>query len=275
MLQTQSANQTVPAGPFPTNTDDPGVNSMNRFGNQAASVGNALHGMNFTTAEAKGFIGQFAPNPQPFYSNYSSPFGSLAVGYGGYGGGTAIGVEGGPLVGVASVGSGIGFAGLGSDFVYPDILFDVNSFSGIQMVNEDLDTKNRKLESLIRFLMAKLSLGDTDAITTLMILISRKSRGTLVKAAKAMLSAMLQYDKEQERLTKQLQKIDFDPKNPDAARNQASAISMEMNSIAVARQMFMNQLRDVMTMSEEIGNVEKSMLDITGQYKRSYSRFNV
>ncbi|MBI4197131.1 MAG: hypothetical protein HY539_04850, partial [Deltaproteobacteria bacterium] len=50
---------------------------------------------------------------------------------------------------------------------------------------------------------------------------------------------------------------------------------LKLNGIAAARQMFMNQLRDVMTMTEEVGNVEKSLLDITGQFRRHYSRFNV
>ena len=118
-------------------------------------------------------------------------------------------------------------------------------------------------------------MGNTDAITSALIAISRKSKETLIRSSVAMLSAMKQYDKQQDLLTQQFQKIQFDPENPQQFQHESQGLSMQLNSIAVARQMMMNQLRDVMTMSEEIGNVEKSILDITGQFKRSYSRFNV
>lgn len=161
-----------------------------------------------------------------------------------------------------------------------DVLFNIGApmMAGAGGLGEDIRRQNSKLEALINFLLMQILSGNTDAITSALIAISRKSKGTLILSSVAMLSAMKQYDKQQGQISDTFQKLQFDPGNPDSMANfqhQSQGLSMQLNSIAVARQMLMNQMRDVLTMTEEIGNVEKSVLDIVGQFKRHYSRFNV
>ncbi|MBI2501068.1 MAG: hypothetical protein HYW02_06330 [Deltaproteobacteria bacterium] len=177
-------------------------------------------------------------------------------------------------------GSMLGIQGLGGNFQMGvgGGMADFGMAGGIGGGSTLADTRaqNRKLEALINFLIAQILMGNIDAITSAMIAISRKSKQTLIRSSVSMLRAMQHYDKQQDALTDQFEKMQ--PKGNESANDfsrRSTALSLKLNGIAAARQMFMNQLRDVMTMTEEVGNVEKSLLDITGQFRRHYSRFNV
>ncbi|MBI2083099.1 MAG: hypothetical protein HYT76_05975 [Deltaproteobacteria bacterium] len=218
----------------------------------------------------------------PFMSSASvgpggSSFGVASGGGSGHFGVAPFGGGGGGLLGIASPGV---FGGPGGAMGPGDVLFNIGApmMAGAGGLGEDIRRQNSKLEALINFLLMQILSGNTDAITSALIAISRKSKGTLILSSVAMLSAMKQYDKQQGQISDTFQKLQFDPGNPDSMANfqhQSQGLSMQLNSIAVARQMLMNQMRDVLTMTEEIGNVEKSVLDIVGQFKRHYSRFNV
>ena len=215
-----------------------------------------------------------------FVSTASGPGGSIGYsgGLGGAGGLPGLLGLGGPALGGRPGFSGMGGATLGGG--PGDLMFNVGSpmMTSGGGLGDEIREQNRKISALIQFLLLQILSGNIDAITSAMIAISRKSKGTLILSSVAMLSAMQQYDEQQARLTEQFKNLQFDPNDPKSAtafQHESSSLSMQINSIAVARQMFMNQMRDVMTMSEEIGNIEKSVLDIVGQYKRSYSRFNV
>lgn len=268
VAKAMSAGGKRPAGPFDADTDDGTVNEMNRTANEAVAYSNAASAVGLGIQSTGGAIGAtgFGGSRGPFVASMSGPGGGFTYGYGGFGGGAF----------VSSASGGFGGFGFGGNYAYSDVFLDISSFGTSSFLSDESRISSRKLEALINFLIAQIMLGNTDAIISCMLAIGRKSQDTLRRTAVVTLKLMQQYDKYTDSLTDQYKQIDLTKdKDPSQAVHDSQLLSFKINGAAVARQMFVGQLRDVTAAMDELNSIGKSFLDISGQFKRSYSKFNV
>lgn len=224
---------------------DSGLDALQKFGAYGKAYGDAMGYMGYGAAQTRGFMGILSGTGGPFSSSVDSPWGGASYGYG----------PGGSYAG--------GYGGVGGSS------FDVGGFiisSGYAQEGRD---QTRKLKFFIDECMMRLAMGDIEAITSIVILISRQSREVLKKAALVMLNATQKTVEQSDRLTKRFMEVSG---QGGQMKNEAQGLGYQINNLSIERQMYMNQFKDVIAMSEEMGNIEKGIVDMVTQQKRYQSR---
>ncbi len=129
----------------------------------------------------------------------------------------------------------------------------------------------RKLKGMIDKLIAAISRGDLDAISTALILIGRRSQESLRKVSLTMIKAMKYYEEQQSGLNDELESLTRDMGPTFGADMQA--INNKMNMYSSNRQALMSMFRDTKAQVDTIENLTKSILDIEGRQKRQLAQF--
>jgi hypothetical protein len=161
--------------------------------------------------------------------------------------------------GVAGYGDPIGFGGYGGYDVGISGGFDLSGTSFYAMGDcYEMKRKARQIEMMINQLWAMICQGNVDAIEGALILMNLKSKTTLIDAAKQMILAMREYEKQMNGLTDEISKIAGKPQTDGGA--QLQLFSSKMQGYSMGRQAVTNSVRDIMTMVEEFSNLESSIL---------------
>ncbi len=134
-------------------------------------------------------------------------------------------------------------------------------FGGINNQREE----ERAIKAMINQLMMSIAMGNLDAISTALIMIARQGKNTLIKAAFSMTMALQSQEQQQEVITDQMGQL------AGTETNYASSLqtlNSDMGRLSNNRQMLVNLLRDVKSMSDELDNMAKSWQDVELQQGR-------
>ncbi len=134
-----------------------------------------------------------------------------------------------------------------------------------EQANRDIKT------DLIDKLISKIKQGDVDAVSQLLLLLSKKSKNEQEEIAKKLVSAMNELEQKQRKLFEQLSSLNKEDKSQ---AQKLSDLNKELNRISLSRQAITNVLRDTMQMQEEIAETTKSVLDTQGRTTRRAARMN-
>lgn len=141
---------------------------------------------------------------------------------------------------------------------------------GITSAYYNARSENRKLKSQIDRILQAIENGNMDAIALALIMIARRNKESMRKAAVTVIKAMKHYDEQQEKINGELSKMVGD-NTPDAAKMQL--LSSEMNRFSSSRQAAVSILRDIRSANDELENMAKSWLDVNGPHQRALARF--
>lgn len=141
---------------------------------------------------------------------------------------------------------------------------------GIQNNNWQLRSEEKRLEKALEKIILAIQSGNLDAISLALILIARKSKDTLRKAALTVIQAMKYYEQQQTVVNSQLEKLTG---TETTYASQLQKFSSEMNIFSSNRQAAVSMLRDIKATSDELDNAAKSWLDVKGPHERALARW--
>ncbi len=171
-------------------------------------------------------------------------------GFGGGGGG----------FGGGGIGFGVGSAGFDGDFSGTGLMIGMNA-----MENR---AKGRKLDAMVNMLLAAILQGNVDMIESAMTIMNLKSKTTLIGAAAQTIRAMQLYDRNMKGISDQIGEL-AGKKQEDAGARLAG-LNAEMNQVSMVRQAITNNLKDIMSMVEEMSTLEKSIYDVKSREAALY-----
>jgi hypothetical protein len=207
-----------------------------------------------------------AYGPGGAYASYGDPYGGASVGFGGPGAGYGGGFGGG--MGVAGYGDGYGYsAGMGGMGDLTGTGFAVGFMGG------DSRSQSRRIDAMINQLLQALMAGNLDALETAITLCTQKARMTIAQAAVRTIRAMQLYDRQQQQISDRMGALAGHGDTSTMAP-QLAQMNTQSSMIQSGRQMVTNNLRDLMTMQEEIGNTEKGIRDTMSRIKSAQSRWS-
>jgi len=128
----------------------------------------------------------------------------------------------------------------------------------------------RKLDAMLQQLMAAISMGNVDAISSAITLLGLKSKTTMIQASLQVIGAMRQYDDQMKTLSNQMGALNS---RDSGYQGQLSGLNSQMQGVSMSRQAIANTLRDVMGMNEEISTFEKSIYDVKSRSQANYARW--
>jgi len=192
--------------------------------------------------------------------------------FGGAGSGGGIGFGYGDQYGGFSGGMGPGGGGVG-----------ISAFGGmgdmtgtgfaIQSMGGDSRSKSRAIDAMINQLLMALAAGNLDVLETALTLCNQKAKMTIAGAAVRTIRAMQLYDRQMQQLSDQMGSL-AGAGNTQTMAPQLAQMNLQANQLSSGRQMIANNLKDLMTMSEEIGNTEKGVRDTMSRIKTTQSRWS-
>ncbi len=187
---------------------------------------------------------------------YGTQFGAQGPYFssGGFAGGGGFGPGGLGINGFGGFG-GVGFSG-GGGFGGMDLS---NTGFSIGMMGGDTRSRGRAIDAMINQLLAAIMMGNVDMIASAITMCNLKAKTTLIGASMHVIQAMQQYDHNMQNISDQMGRIAGE--GPQASGQLAQA-NARMNQYSMARQALSNNLRDIMSMIEEMGNLEKSLYDV-------------
>jgi len=181
----------------------------------------------------------------------------------GMGNTSAFGGPGGGFGGVGTAGyGGVGGFGGGMDLS--------NTGFGIGMQGGEARAKSRQLDAMINQLLAAIAMGNLDAITSALTMCNLKAKSTMSQAATHVVRAMQLYDRQMRTISDQMGAIAGQSGNNPNTGAQMGHLNSEMNQISMSRQAISNMLRDIMSMNEEMSNMEKSIYDVKSREASFY-----
>jgi hypothetical protein len=170
----------------------------------------------------------------------------------------------------ASAGGGMGIASFGMGGGVGDLTgtgFAIGAMGG------DSRSKNRAIDAMINQLLQALMAGNLDVLETALTLCNQKARMTIAGAAVRTVRAMQLYDRQMQQLSDQMGSL-AGAGNTQTMAPQLAQLNLQANQLSSGRQMIANNLKDLMTMSEEIGNTEKGVRDTMSRIKTTQSRWS-
>lgn len=167
-----------------------------------------------------------------------APFGGIGGGFGGYGGGYGVGID--------------------------------LSNNGFMIGQNSLDARAQKraYDRIINQLLAAIKMGNIDMIRSALTFVTLKSKTTLIEASLHMVKAMQYYDTQTQQVVDQMGQIanrtnqDHAPganNQPDNTNAQLGSLNARMNQYSMSRTAITNLTRDIMTMVQEMGDLENSV----------------
>lgn len=148
-----------------------------------------------------------------------------------------------------------------------------SDFSGTSLAigrsSYNIKSESKKLDKLIKKLLAAAMSGNWEAIKSALIMLDKRASMTTTQMGAQTIKAMQNYEKQMSGLSKSLGKLKG--KEPDYNARLAK-INNEMNLYSLNRQAIANFLRDTLTMREEIANLTHSVLQKDAQIVSSISR---
>ncbi len=130
------------------------------------------------------------------------------------------------------------------------------------------DSKQIKKE--IEHIIQSIERGNLDAISLALILIARRSKETLRKAALTVIQSLKYYEEQQEVVNGELAKLTGEE---TAYASNLQKLTSEMNIFSTNRQAAVSILRDIKSASDELDNTSKSWLDVDGPHGRAMARW--
>ncbi|HSA59522.1 MAG TPA: hypothetical protein VLJ37_07540 [bacterium] len=205
-----------------------------------------------------GALGQSLANTTAAWGNvgYAGQYAAGGFGAGGAGGGFGGGFGGG--LGISSFGGMGDLTGTG---------FAIGAMGG------DSRSKSHAIDAMINQLLAALMAGNLDVLETALTLCNQKAKMTLAGAAVKTVRAMQLYDRQMQQLSDQMGAL-AGQGNTQSMAPQLAQMNLQANQLSSGRQMIANNLKDLMTMMEEIGNTEKGARDTMARIKTTQSRWS-
>ena len=200
-----------------------------------------------STQTSLGVGGYGSPYPEAMLSSSSYNFGSI---------------------GVSNFGEGLGI-GSGPGFID----FSNTGFM-IRQQYGDTKRKARELDIMIDRLLAAINQGNFDAIESALTLINLKSKTTALGAAKEMITGMQHYDKQTKDAQDRITGLINNQGMKDIDKNaELSRINSEMGQYSMFRQALQNSMRDVLSMVEQMTDLENSYRQRSERIKSSSTRW--
>jgi len=143
---------------------------------------------------------------------------------------------------------------------------------GIQSSYYSSRSDERRLEKAIEKILQAIQSGNLDAISLALILIARRSKEQLRKAALTVIESMKYYEEQQAGVNKQLEKL-VGKGDGGTYGAELMQLNNEMNMFSTNRQAAVSILRDIKGASDELDNTAKSWLDVKGPHERALARW--
>ncbi len=153
-------------------------------------------------------------------------------------------------------------SGVSTQSVNPPALqtADVNNNTlSIQSTSAQATADARKTDRMINQLIALINRGDGDAITTCLILMSKKSSYAVINMAKESIKALQYYEKQTASLVTRLNSMS--PSGNASYSSQLSGINTQINLYSQNRQAIMSFMQSTLSDDEQIKVQTKSVID--------------
>lgn len=134
-----------------------------------------------------------------------------------------------------------------------------------------IEYTQREIDDMIAELLKQVKQGNVDAVSQLLVLMSKKSQTEQERIAKKVISLLDDLEQKQKKLSEQLKGLNSDK----SQSKRLSELNKEINSISTSRKSISNILRETMQTQEEVAETTKSILDKQGRITRQSSRFEV
>ncbi|GEM_PF-3747913 len=186
-------------------------------------------------------------------------------GYGGFGDGIGFGTPA-PFGGIGGGFGGYGSSGYGGGY---GVGIDLSN-NGFMIGQNSLDARAQKraYDRVINQLLAAIKMGNIDMIRSALTFVTLKSKTTLIEASLHMVKAMQYYDTQTQQVVDQMGQLanrtnqDHAPganNQPDNTNAQLGSLNARMNQYSMSRTAITNLTRDIMTMVQEMSDLENSV----------------